>query len=153
MEDTWLRATIPYGRRLQCECAGPECTTVEFLPGSLDLGERDGDVLAVGGNYLNVLGSLRRGTLLVEDSPEGLRVGLTSSSTDTARKIMEAGSVSDIYVRPLLDLDDSDFTESDRVRTFSSASVRALIVKPTTASEGHIPADIDGVIEERALWL
>ena len=153
LEGAWLRAMIPYGTRLDCECAGPVCDTVEFLEGSLDLG--DGDTLAVGGNYLNVLGSADRGTLVTEDTPEGLRVGLTSRVTDTARKITEAAAVAPIYVRPLLDLEASEFTEEGRVRTFERAAVRALIVKPTTANGGHIAADIDGVpdLEERAVWL
>lgn len=152
MEGAWLRAMIPYGSRLQCECAGPVCTQVEFEPGSLDLG--DGDTLAVGGNYLNVLGSAERGTLITEDTAEGLRVGLTSKETDTARRIIEGAAVAPIYVRPLLDLEASDYTEAGEVRTFKRAAVRALIVKPTTANRGHTPAEIDGVeIEGRALWL
>lgn len=148
MEGTWLRATIPYSRRMQCECAGPSCSEVVFEEGSLDVGS-EGDVLAVGGNYLNVLGSRKRGTLVTEDTGAGLRVGLTNNETDTARRIIEAAAVTDIFVRPLLDLDASEYTESEGVRLFTLAAVRALLVKPTTARQGHIPAEIDGIPEQR----
>ena len=151
MADAWLRARVPYGRRLQCECSGPDCDSVEFAPGSLsDLGSGPGDVLAVGGGgFANVLGSLRRGSLLVEEAADGLRIGLTESGTETARRIVEGAAVAPFYARPLIDLEESEFVELGRVRTFTRAVVRALLVKPTPNDRGHIPAKIAGVEDRR----
>ena len=157
-DTAWLKAMIPtgIGRPMACRCQGPDCDAVQFEPGALDLGE--GDTLAVGGGgYANVLGSRKRGTLLTEITEEGMRVGLTARDTETARRVLENAKVVPIFVRPILDLDTSEYTDSERVRTFSRASVRAFLVKPTDADEGHQPAEIDGAPppepERRRLWL
>ena len=142
---TWLKAMIPtgIGRPMACRCQGPDCDSVQFESGSLDLGE--GDTLAVGGGgYANVLGSRKRGTLITEITEKGMRVGLTARDTETARRVIENAKVAPIFVRPLLDLDQSEYVDEDRVRTFSRASVRAFLIKPTDAAEGHRPAEIDG---------
>ena len=154
LEDAWLRATISYANVMQCECQGPTCGAVEFLPGAF--GDPRAGILAVGGGgFANVLGSIGRGTLLVEDSDDALRIGLTDSATETARSVVDAARVADIYVRPILDLEESVFTEINRVRTFTTAAVRAWLVKPTDASDGHIPAVIEGVEQRRRqqIWL
>lgn len=154
--DAWLRASIPFETRLQCECSGPSCTAVEFAVEAFDgLGDT-GDVLAFGGGGAqNVLGSLRRGSLVVEQTDEALTVSLIERGTDTARRIAEDARAAPIYVRPVLDLDESEYVEADQVRRFTRAAVRGFVVRPTSASEGHRPAVIDGVAptEGRALWL
>lgn len=148
----WLTGVIPYSRRLQCECAGPACQFVEFEPGSLADAGADGDVLAVTGNFMNVLGSLRRGTLRLRETDDGLEVGLTDASTPAARTVIEGSKVADIFVRPLVDevasvTRDVAITlatgRPSAVRTFQHTSVRAILIKPTTASDGHQPARID----------
>ena len=140
---------------MQCECQGPTCTDVEFEPGAFtDLIERR-DVLAVGGGgFANVLGSTRRGTLLVEQTDKGLRVGLVNAQTDTARRVIEAAAVADVYVRPLIDMEQSEFEDEGATRRFTRAVTRALLIKPTPNSKGHRPARIRGVqTRRRRLWL
>ena len=111
MGRSWFRARVPYERPMSCRCQGPECDSVLFEEGSLDLG--DGDTLAVGGGgYQNVLGSARRGTLLTEETPEGLEIGLTDAATETAKRIISDAKVADMYARPLLDLEASEYTTS-----------------------------------------
>ncbi len=142
MGRSWFRARIPTGKgkRMQCECAGPGYE-VEF---DLDaFAELDHDILAVGGGgFGNVLGSTRRETLLLDPTKKGLEIGLTNAETETAKKVISAGRVADIYARPILDLDASEFTEAGGVRFFTRAYVRAILVKPTTSDRGHIPAKI-----------
>ena len=115
------------------------------------------DVLAVGGGgFANVLGSTRRGTLVVDKTGRGLRVGLTNADTDTARRVVEAAAVADIFVRPLIDIEASEYKDEGNTRTFTSAITRALLVKPTPNSEGHRPARIRGVQTRqrgRRVWL
>ncbi len=146
----WLTADIRFGKRMQCQCQGPTCTDVEFEPGAFeDLIERR-DVLAVGGGgFANVLGSTRRGTLLVDQTDKGLRVGLTNAGTDTARRIVEAAAVADIFVRPLIDLEASEYEDDGTTRRFTRAVTRALLVKPTPNAKGHRPARIRGVQTRR----
>ena len=126
--------------RMQCECAGPDYSVEFDLDAFADL---DHDILAVGGgDFGNVLGSTRRNTLLLDPTKKGLEIGLTNSETETAKKVIGAGRVADIYARPILDLDASEYTEAGGVRFFTRAYVRAILVKPTTSDRGHIPARI-----------
>ena len=149
MADAWLTGSIRFGKRMRCECQGP-CTDVQFEVGAFqDLVDRR-DVLAVGGGgFANVLGSTRRGTLLVDQTDKGLQVGLTNSGTATARRVVEAAAVADIFVRPLIDLEQSEYRDEGTTRIFSLAVTRALLVKPTVNSEGHTAAKIKGVPEHR----
>ena len=163
MGGAWFTASIPFGKKMACKCQGPDCDEVLFEPGAFDDLDKS-EVLAVGGGgFANVLGSLKRGTLLLDENKGGLQIGLTNRDTETARRITSSARVAPIYVRPLLDLDASDFVDDGRLRRFSKADVRALLVKPTVNDKGHLPATIDGVAREdreemnrrhrRALWL
>ena len=102
-----------------------------------------------------MLGSTRRGTLLVEETAKGLRVGLTNQATATARRITEAAGVADIFVRPLIDVEQSEYIDEGTTRVFSLAVTRALLIKPAVNVRGHTPAKIKGVPEHRRrkLWL
>ena len=112
VRDSWFRSRIPYRRTMQCRCQGPTCSSVEFEAGAFDdLGDT-GDVLAVGGGgFGNVLGSLKRGTLVIEKGKAGLDIGLTNAETETARRIIESGKVAPIYARPILDLETSEYAD------------------------------------------
>ena len=150
----WFEAGIPYDKAMQCRCQGPTCDRVQFDPGAFaDLGS-GGDVLAVGGGgFSNVLGSLKRGTLQVRDTATRLLVGLTEQNTETARRVTESARVAPIYARPILDLEASEYVQEGTLRRFSRASVRAMLIKPTDADEGHIQASIQGVETRRRIWL
>ena len=126
-----------------------------FEPGAFDDVGKSGDVLAVGGGgFSNVLGSVRRESLVLEAGKDEFRIGLTKRATDTARRIVEESRVTDFYARPVLDNDLSEFVDVDRVRTFKRAHVRAILVKPTPNSKGHTPAIIEGAEEtRRRIWL
>ena len=156
MGGAWFRARIPTKRRMQCECVGPD-SEVEF---DLDSFDFDRDILGVGGGgFDNVLGSTKRGTLLLEPTKKGLEIGLTNAETETAKKVISSGRVADIYARPILDLEASEFTEAGGVRHFTRAYVRAVLIKPTTSNRGHIAAKITDpatgleVRQRRRIWL
>ena len=136
----------------------PGCGRVLFDPTAFDALGGFGDVLAVaGGGFGNVLGSLNRGTLVVEHTKTALLVGLTERDTAAARDIADAARVAPIYVRPVIDLEASEYTEADGVRTFQRAEVRAFLVKPTPNDDGHTAAVIDGIdsaeAREARIWL
>ena len=148
MAASWFSATIPTGTWLSCKCQGPGCDRVQFEPGSFDLGE---STLAVGGGgFSNVLGSMKRGTLIAEETDEGLQIGLTNDSTDTAERLIRDAAVADLYARPILDLEGSEYQDRDGLRTFTRAKVRAILVKPTDTTAGHEAAVVE---PRRRLWL
>ena len=157
MTDAWFLAEIPLGGSMECRCQGPDCTDVEFEAGAFDeMLADDGEVLAVGGGgFSNVLGSRKRGTLLLDKADDSLKVGLTSEHTETARQIVENARVAPIYARPILDLEASEYIDEGTTRKSSRANVRAILVKPTDADRGHTPAKIRGVEPEkrRRMWL
>ena len=161
MADAWLSAEVQYGRRMQCTCQGGGCDSVFFEAGAFDgVAEDRRELLAIGGEgFASVLGSLRRGTLILDPTDEALRVGLVGTrETPAARRVIEAATVGEVYVRPMIDLDASDYTDEGPVRRFSRAAVTGLLVKATPNDEGHIPAQIPGlqIIEERGrrrIWL
>ena len=161
-QDAWLTATIPTDRRLQCTCQGGGCDSVEFAPEAFDqVFEMGREVLAVGGEgFASVLGSRRRGTLLLEAGRRGLRVALAGPRhTAAARQVVENARAGPVYARPIIDLDDSEYSDEGTVRKFSRVGLRAILVKATPNDQGHIPAVVDGVDpvpdepRQRRIWL
>ena len=149
LRKAWFRATIPTRSEMSCRCQGPECDRVLFLPNSFDLGE---GVLAVGGGgFSNVLGSLKRKTLIAKENRRGLQIGLTDDSTATAKRIISDNKVAPMFARPILDLENSEYTDADGLRTFTRANVRAVLIKPTDTTEGHSPAVVEP--RRRRVWL
>ena len=113
-QDAWLTATVPTRQRLQCTCQGGGCDSVEFAPEAFDqVFEMEREVLAVGGEgFASVLGSRRRGTLLLEAGRQGLRVALAGPRhTAAARQVAENARAGPVYARPIIDLDDSTFAD------------------------------------------
>lgn len=142
MEEAWLTASIPYGSPLQCECQGDGLEVVSLDVLSLaEMVAGPGEVLAVAGDFSKVLGSKHRGTLLLEEADDGVRVGLTAQSA-AGREVAENAAVAPTYVRPLIDVDASDYTDAEGVRQFQRADVSALLVKPTTNSRGWREANV-----------
>ena len=154
MADAWLTGEIRYGRPMQCTCQGGGCDQVQFEPGSFeDLADERPRLVAIGGEgFASVLGSLSRGTLILDPTDDALRVGLVGTrETPAARRVIEAATVGEVYVRPMIDVDASEFVDEGPVRRFTRAAVSGLLVKATPNDEGHIPVVVPGlqVIEER----
>ena len=125
-----------------------------FLPNSFDVDQPE--ILAFGsGGAANVLGSKKRGTLLLNVRKSGLQIGLTQMTEAGTRVVADAAAVR-MLARPILAPEESIFTEADGLRTYEKAKVRGVLVGPAAADEGHIPASIAGVPEprrRRRLWL
>ena len=164
----FMRATIPFRRRLACQCQRGPCKAVEFDETSFDaLLASDDEVLAVGhGSFGRVLGSRRRGTLTLAKDRDGLAVGIAREAADTpaGAEIIASARVAPLYARPVLDEDGSTFAASgtgdDVVNRYSDASVRAILVKPTDNSDGWPEAEIMAGAaptrrhrQRRRLWL
>ena len=153
MAGTWLRATIPTGHTCSCECAGRDCDSVIFDPGSLDeLVDGTADVIATSGKLTadNILGSKAAGSLLLERTPAGVAVGLTEPATPAAATVRAAASVSVVHARPLIDVEASESVIEGATRRYTRAAVTAILVKtaPVDRREGWDPAEIDGADPE-----
>ena len=63
-----------------------------------------------------------------------------------------------ITARPILDTDESEFTDAAGTRTFTKAYLRAVLLKPTERDDGWDAAEIGAATPEPAkrrarLWL
>ena len=165
-----LRATMPTGRRLDCQCHGSgACQAVEIEPGAFDAAIRaagaDGrrDILAVAGSYHSPLASVRRGTLAVTLTDDGYRVNLAALPDSTAgRDVVAAAENTPLLVRPIFDeQDDFEGEESDGVLQVRKARLKAVLVGPTDRAAGWPEAEITEGREaapeprerRRRLWL
>ena len=153
MDRAWLRASIPYGERMECACQDGGCDSVMFEPGSLQV--PDETLVIAGQGFSSVLGQVKRGTAIIQDSKKKMMVGLTSPTTRAAREVIESAAVSEIFLRPIIDPEESEFVDEGPTRVFTSAAVRGFLVKATNRSKGIPPVEIDGVVEprRRRLWL
>ena len=158
---TWVRGGILYGVEAHCECLTGDCSRVLFRPKALGPAE-GGDVLALTGRASEAVGSSRAGTLTLRNTDDALEWDLDRAGRDTAagqtlRDLAQAKVP--VYARPLLDDDASTFTEAGKVRTYSKAVVRALLLKPIAGDpslrDGWRPITIDGetVKRRRRVWL
>ena len=66
------------GSNLSCECHDGSCDAVNIKDVELP---KDRDVIAVAGNYTRAVGSVKRGSLKLEKTADGLAVDLTCRST------------------------------------------------------------------------
>ena len=75
------------------------------------------DILAVAGDYKRGLASARRGTLALEETPDGLKVEIAREALDTpvGRELVAQSENVPIYARPIIDPTDAQFVERDGV--------------------------------------
>ncbi len=158
LSEAWFVAEVPFERRLECTCQGGGCTSVRFTPEAFDEAlASDRDILAVGGQgFASVLGSTRRGTLILEEGEAGLRVGLDGpTDSAAARQVVESARAGPVYARPIIDAATSVFEDLDTVRVFSSVALRGMLIKATPHDRGHQAATVRGVEQRRRrrIWL
>ena len=138
-----VRGHIPAKRALECRCGPGDCDEAIFeagaLDGTLDKG-RQRDVLAVAGEYANVLASARRkGVRFWSDGQGGLNVAVDIPNTERGRAFMETLDVAPVFARPVIDRSASEFVIADRVARYTKAEVRAVTLGATDASRGWSP--------------
>ena len=153
-----LRSTVPYDRDLACECisqggAGSACVPLarfskeagEAMAEAINQAYEEAarDVLAVFKDYSRPLGSARRGTLRARDGGDGLTVEVDLPTGEAGDMAVSASEAAGIIVRPLIDMDRSEFTDTDRGREYTRPHVRAFLVGSTDARDGWPDARID----------
>ena len=144
-----LRATIPTGRDLQCECiaqggGGAACAAVVKFQEAIaepiadmigrafeeaQAGIAGRDVLAVHKDYGNAIASARRGTLRATATADGARIEADLPAGRVGDDVVAASETAGIVARPLIDYDspETKFTDTHTGRVVESAHVRAIL--------------------------
>ena len=160
-----LRSKVPYDLDLACECiaksgpgSGGACVPLaRFTKMSGDLmaetiadalGEVDQilngrDVLAVSGNYKRPLASASKGTLRAKSTDTGLELEIDVPVGTVGDDLVAANESTGVVVRPLVDYDRSEFTDTDRGREVTKPYLRAILVGATDSKEGWPVPRID----------
>ena len=129
------RGSIPFGKKLACECHDGSCNKVDIRDVEIPKGR---DVIAVAGSYQRAIGSAKRGTLKLEKTADGLAVELDAAAlaTPAGRELVEmAGSVP-IYARPIFRQDASKYTETGDIARYDRMALKAILIGATDNAEG-----------------
>ena len=159
-----LRSRIPYDRALVCEClrqaGGPACIPLARFSKSAGDGMAEAindalaearDVLAVMGEYKRPVGSASRGTLRAVSTVDGLDLEMDLPAGEVGDAVVAAHESAGVVVRPLIDFDRSEFTDSDKGREYTAPFLRAFLIGATDHKGGWPEPRIDYEAEgERA---
>ena len=159
-----LKSTVPYDRELACECiaqrgpgSGGECIPLarfskvagDEMAKAVNEGYEDAkrDILAVAGNYRRPLGSVSKGTLRAKSTDKGLDLEIDLPVGAVGDEVIAANETAGLIVRPLIDMDRSEFIDTVRGREYSKPHLRAFIVASTDTKQGWPDAVIEDVLE------
>ena len=172
-----MRSTVPYDKSLACECigqrgpgSGGECVPMarftkvagEEMAKMMDraFAAVERDILAVAGNFRRPLGSVSKGTLRGRSTDDGLEVEIDLPAGAVGDEIVAANEAAGVVIRPLIDFDRSEFTDTDEGREYTRPHLRAFLVGATDTKAGWPDPTIDYDGEDRAapvarrrLWL
>ena len=147
-----FRGRIPKNKRLECRCSPGSCRQALFKSGSFDsLFDDDDirDVLAVSGDYNSPLGSKNRETVRFWQGKDGdLEFAVDVPNTERGKAVMDSFDVTDLYARPVIDVDASDVEIKGTLAEYSKARVRALTIGATDAAEGWTPLRLADDIDD-----
>ena len=160
-----LRSKIPYDKSLACECiaqrgpgSGGECIPEarfskmagEAMAEQMDraFAQLERDVLVVAGDFKRPLGSVSRGTVRAVSTDEALEIEVDLPAGAIGDEIVAAHEAAGVVVRPLIDFDRSEFTDTDKGREYSRPHLRALLVGATDTKAGWPDPTIDNVLDD-----
>ena len=136
-----MRVGVP----LDCTCSPGGCRSAFFKRGSFQqVPRRQRDILAVVGDYSSAVASRDRGSLkfrLDDDGALAYTVDIPDNSR--GRSLMDLIDSVDVFGRPVIDLDASDFVMAAGVATYSHAEVRAVTIGATDASSGWVALKLE----------
>lgn len=127
---------IPFGKRVACECHDGACNAVDIRDVELP---KDRDVIAVAGNYQRAIASMKRGSLKLKKTAEGLTVELDAAAlaTPAGRELVEMAPSVPLYARPIFRQEASEYTEAaGDVAVYRKMSLKAILIGATDHSEG-----------------
>ena len=162
-----MRSSVPYDKALACECiaqmgpgSGGACIPMarftkvagDAMAEMLDraFAEAERDILAVAGNYRRPLGSVSKGTLRGRSTDDGLELEIDLPGGTVGDEIVAANEAAGTVIRPLIDYDRSEYTDTDTGRVVTRPHLRAFIVGSTDTKAGWPVPRIDYDGEDRA---
>ena len=171
-----MRSSVPYDKALACECiaqqgpgSGGTCVPLakfakvagEAMAEQMELAFADAqrDILAVAGNFRRPLGSVSKGTLRGRSTDGGFEVEIDLPAGAVGDEIVAANEAAGVVIRPLIDFDRSEFTDTAEGREYTRPHLRAFLVGATDTKAGWPDPKIDYDGEDRAaprrrrIWL
>ena len=167
-----LRAQIPVDEFLVCECirqrgagSGAGClaevrfTTTAAIEMADLIGGIERDILVAYKDFGRPLASARKNTLRAGVSDEGLEIAVDLPPGRLGDNVIEAHEAAGVVVRPLIDDERSEYTDTERAREYTKPHMRALLIASTDAKQGWPSPTIEYDDGERAaparrrLWL
>ena len=135
-----FRGRIPANKRVECRCSPGSCREALFKDGAFDSLFDDADkreVLAVSGDYKNAIASRTRETVRFWQGKDGdLEFAVDVPSTDLGKKVMDSLNATDLYARPVIDVEASIVNIKGTLAEYTKARVRALTIGATDANAG-----------------
>ena len=146
-----LRARIPSGKNLGCQCSGPGCRFARFaqeaLSEAIEEGIREGAtdaLVAAYGSYQNPLASTTKGTVRARVVQDGAEVDIDLPAGPEGDAVLRGAEDLGVIVRPYLDSDRSVGVresmraagDEDYVMVYSKMRIRAFIVSATDERAG-----------------
>ena len=158
-----LRAHLPTGKKLSCECSGRDCHFASFAKDSVQkaldnafkryAAEGD-DLVASLHSYDRPIASVSRGSIR-RAGKESVDIDLPSDPI--GHELLAANESAGVIVRPYLDAGKSIGVRADDVMEYSTLEIRSLIVTSTDKRQGwpvpeilQTPAQL--VKEKRSRW-
>ena len=160
-----LRSKVPYDLDLACECiaksgpgSGGACIplarftkmsgdlmaeTIADALGTADQILNGPDVLAIAGDYKRALASASRGTLRARSTDDALEIEIDIPAGTVGDELVAVHEGAGTIARPLLDMDKSEFVDTDRGREYSKPHLKAILVGATDSKAGWPDAKID----------
>lgn len=160
-----LRAYMPTGKKLSCECSGKDCHFAAFATGSVQkaldsafkrYASEGDDLVASLHSYDRPVASVSRGSIR-RAGKESVDIDLPAD--EVGRELLAANESAGVIVRPFLDAAKSVGQAADDVMEYSELEIRALIVTSTDKRLGwpipeilQTPAKLVAKPEPRSRW-
>ena len=135
-----FRGRIPANKRVECRCSPGSCREALFKNGAFDSLLDDADtreVLAVSGDYKNAIASRTRETVRFWQGKNGdIEFAVDVPNTDLGKQVMDSLNATDLFARPVIDVEASIVNIKGTLAEYTKARVRALTIGATDANRG-----------------
>ena len=132
-----LRARIPEGRDLACQCQPGDCSHARFNDGvvkeALDRAFEAETLSAFHNNYERPLGAVSKGNIR-RTGPLEVEIDIPAGTVGDS--VLNAIDDVGVVVRPFIDSNNSELEKIGTTAVYSAAFFRSLIVSSTDANEG-----------------
>ena len=138
-----ISGVIPYEKRVDCRCQTGRCNSVVMKRGSLKAAvDSQDEILLVAGDYSKALSSKKRGSLILTESKEGLKIESAIPDNSAGRDLVAGASEIPLLVRPSFDQAASEFVEDGATAIYTHMSLRAVLIGASDAAAGWPEAEL-----------